>query len=360
MASTPDMRFLPYAPELETVEPDEAETQEKLIEVFRGIIETTNADYGHAVRSVHAKSHAILDAELEVPADLPPAYAQGVFARTGTYRAIMRFSTNPGDILPDVISVPRGLAVKLLDVDGAGGTQDFVMAAGEAFVAPSPKAFLKNLKLLAATTDRVEGLKKAVSAVFRTAERGLEALGGESAMLKTMGGAPNTLPAADTMFTQAPIRFGDHVAKLQVVPASANLRALEGKEIDIAGREDALREEMNAFFVNEAGEWLIRAQLCTDVATMPIEDASVPWPQEESPYVAVGILRAAPQTAWSAERSRAGDDGLAFTPWHCLDAHRPLGAIMRARKPAYAESAGLRGRLNRCPMHEPGAAFRLD
>ena len=360
MASTVDTRFVHYAPGLETIEPDEAETQQQLIEVFHGIIETTNADYGHAVRSVHAKSHAILDAELEVPADLPPAYAQGLFGRPGRYRAIMRFSTNPGDILPDVISVPRGLAVKVIDADGAGGTQDFVMAAGEAFIAPTPKAFLKTLKLLAATTDRIEGTKKVISALARTAERGLEALGGESALLKNLGGAPNTLPAADTMFSQVPIRFGDYVAKIEVTPASANLRALEGTEIDIAGREDALREEMNALFAAQGGEWLIRAQLCTDTETMPIEDASVPLPQDESPYVTVGILRVKPQTAWSAERSRSGDDQLAFTPWHHLDAHRPLGGIMRARKPTYDESAGLRGRLNGCPMHEPTASFRLD
>lgn len=360
MATAHDTRFVRYAPGLEKVQPDEADIQAEMIAVFRGIIETTYRDHGHAMRSVHAKSHALLEAEFEVPADLPPPYAQGLFARAGTYRAILRFSTNPGDVLPDDVSVPRGLAVKVLDADGAGGTQDFVMAAGEAFIAPDPKSFLKSLKLLAATTDRMEQAKQALSAVLRVAERALEAAGGESALLKNLGGHPETLPAAETVFSQVPIRFGDHVAKIRVAPASLNLRRLVGTEVDIAGRRDALRDEMNALFAHEGGAWELAVQLCADTATMPIEDASVPWPQDRSPYVPVAHIRVKPQRAWSVGRSQAGEDRLSFTPWNCLDAHRPLGAIMRARKPAYAASAALRGRLNGCPIQEPDAAFRLD
>lgn len=31
----------------------------------------------------------------------------------------MRFSTNPGDMLDDKVSTPRGLAIKLIGVEGA-------------------------------------------------------------------------------------------------------------------------------------------------------------------------------------------------------------------------------------------------
>ena len=61
------------------------------------------------------------------------------------------------------------------------------MVNGPVFTAPNAKAFLKSLKLLAKTTDRAEWAKKALSAVLRGTERVLEAVGGGSATLQTMG-----------------------------------------------------------------------------------------------------------------------------------------------------------------------------
>ena len=75
------------------------------------------------------------------------------------------------------MSTPRGLAVKIIGVDGerlAGSegdvTQDFVLVNGPAFGAATAQKFLPNLKLVAATTDRAEGLKKLVSAFARGTE----------------------------------------------------------------------------------------------------------------------------------------------------------------------------------------------
>ncbi|AIQ89502.1 Catalase [Methylobacterium oryzae CBMB20] len=67
------------------------------------------------------------------------------------------------------------------------------------------------------------------------------------------------------------------------------------------------------------------------------------------------------QEAWSDAKARALDDGLVLRPWHDLAAHRPLGAIMRARRVVYPRSAGFRAEHNGCPIHEPGsaAAFRV-
>ena len=125
-----------YSPGVEEVQPDEQETIAGLNQSFDTILETTAADYGHAVRSVHAKAHAILEGRLAVHGDLPPELAQGLFARPGEHKAYMRISTNAGDILDDAISLPRGLAMKVLDVQGprlpgADGTpQDFLMVNG--------------------------------------------------------------------------------------------------------------------------------------------------------------------------------------------------------------------------------------
>ena len=83
-----------YSPGLEHSEPDEAKTGLGLQEAFRGIIETTSKDTGHGFRAVHAKSHALLQATLIVPSDLPPRLAQGLFAKAGRYTTFMRFSNS--------------------------------------------------------------------------------------------------------------------------------------------------------------------------------------------------------------------------------------------------------------------------
>lgn len=110
---------------------------------------------------------------------------------------------------------------------------------------------------------------------------------------------------------------------------------------------------MAEYFREEGGSWEIRIQLATDIERMPIEDASVQWPEELSPYVTVARLDVAPQASWDDAKVDEIDDGMAFSPWHGLAAHRPLGGVMRVRKPSYEMSADFRASHNGCPIHEP-------
>jgi catalase len=105
-----------FSPSVERPDADEAKTIQALIATMRYI--KTFADGGHALRSVHAKTHGILQGYLEVDTDLPGDLAQGLFAKPGRYPVVMRFSTIPGDILDDSVSTPRGLAIKVIGVEG--------------------------------------------------------------------------------------------------------------------------------------------------------------------------------------------------------------------------------------------------
>ena len=352
-----------YSPDVETPEADEAETNRQLTETLLKISEITWKDSGHAIRSVHAKAHGLLNAELVIADGLPSELAQGLFARPGRYPVLMRFSTIPGDILDDSVSVPRGLGIKIVGVEGdrlpgseGDTTQDFLMVNGPAFSASTAKAFLGNLKLLAGTTDKAEGLKKVLSAVLRGAEAALEAVGGESGTLKALGGHPETHILGETFYSQAPLRYGEYIAKISLAPVSPELTVLHKAHLNVNGVPDGLREAVKAFFATNSGVWELRAQLCTDLEKMPVEDSSKAWPEQESPYVTVGTITAAPQDSWSAANVKAIDDGMSFSPWHGIAAHQPLGSIMRVRKQAYQSSAGFRGSHNGCPMHEPRRA----
>jgi hypothetical protein len=48
------------------------------------------------------------------------------------------------------------------------------------------------------------------------------------------------------------------------------------------------------------------------------------------------------------------EDRLAFNPWIGLAAHRPLGSVMRARRPAYAAAREYRADANDVVIEEPG------
>ncbi|RZL77810.1 hypothetical protein C8J42_101461 [Sphingomonas sp. PP-CE-1A-559] len=356
----PSKQPVRFDPSVETIAPDEQETLKTLEGSFQEILETTSQDYGHAVRSVHAKAHGIARGTFTVADNLPAELAQGIFARPGTHEAVIRISTNAGDILDDSISLPRGLALKILDVEGArlpgsegDTTQDFIMVNGPAFSAPDAKAFSKNLKLLAKTTDRFEGVKKAMSATFRVVESALEAVGGQSATLQTLGGAKPVHPLGETYYSQTPFRHGDYIAKVALFPVSPGLTRLTGDTVDITARPDALREVVRDEMIEHGGTWEFRVQLNTDLEKMPIEDASAVWDEKESPFVTVATLEIPPQLSWEQGVTDHTDDALSYSIWHGITAHQPLGGVNRARNETYKQSANFRGKFNGCPMHEP-------
>lgn len=355
-----------YSPEVETIQPDEADTVRQLEASFKEILDTTSKDYGHAVRSVHAKAHGIARGTLTVRDGLAPELAQGLFAKPGTYDAVLRISTNPGDLLDDSIALPRGLALKVLGVEGerASGsegdtTQDFILVNGPTFTAPDAKHFLGNLKLLAKTTDRAEGGKKLLSGILRGVEATLEAVGLESSTLQQLGGAPQTHPLGETYFSQTPFRYGDHIAKFALFPVSQQLTDLGTETINPAGRPDAIRQAVSEGLIAHGGTWELRVQLNTDLQAMPVEDPTQEWDQKESAFVTVAMLEVPPQHGWAHGETERLDDALAYSVWNALDAHRPLGNVNRARKDTYRFSQDYRGRFNGCPLHQPKALADL-
>lgn len=349
-----------YDPSYEVLEDEEAETGAELNETLDSISETTFQDCKHATRSVHAKSHGLLIAEVQVLPNLPTVYAQGIFSNPKNYPAVIRLSTTPGDMLDDSVSTPRGFALKIIGVEGervnsslGDVTQDFVLVNGPAFLAPSGKKFLGSLKLLAKTTDKVPTLKKALSAVLRGTEKVVEALGGESPTIISMGGHPETHILGETFFSQAPILYGPYMAKISVAPVSTELLALVKSPLNVNGKPNGLRDAVVDFFATKEAEWEVKVQLCTALEAMPIEDSTIPWSEEISPYITVARIIAKPQAAWSDQLSTKIDDGMSFSPWHAVAAHRPIGSIMRLRKAAYETSAKFRALHNGVQVSEP-------
>ena len=163
---------------------------------------------------------------------------------------------------------------------------------------------------------------------------------------------PNNHILGETYTTLGAIRYGDYVAKVSVAPLSENVKALAGKEMDVS-EPGAYRDMVVDFFRTQGAEYELRAQLCTDLKTMPVEDASIDWPQDQSPYQALGKIVIPAQDTFSPARRVFADDVLSFNPFHCLPEHLPLGSINRVRIKAYASSTNYRHAMNAQPKVEP-------
>jgi hypothetical protein len=96
--------FVRCSDEAETIQRGEAETLEQIAATLLDIAKKVGERQRHTVRAVHAKSHGLLKAEVTVLADLREELRQGLFAKPASYSAVMRFSSEPGDVLSDHIS----------------------------------------------------------------------------------------------------------------------------------------------------------------------------------------------------------------------------------------------------------------
>ena len=356
--------YVRYDDSIEVVRPDEAATISEVVATFAALQTLTFEKHRHAVRAAHAKSHGILRGMLHVHDGLAEPLAQGVFAAPRTYPVIVRLSSAPGDVLADGIASFRGLALKLIGVDGPkvlpeladAVTQDFLFVNHPAFPTGDVRSFLTAQRRLERTAHLPEPLQEALTTTSRLAADAVRAIGAGDPTGLIGQGKPETHPLGETYHTTAALRYGDYVAKLAVTPASEHLLPLVGRHVDTSDAS-ALRDLVVAFFREQEAEYDVRVQLCTDLATMPVEDASVRWPEDPadggSPFEPVARLVIPAQDAFSPARRVYADEVLAFSPWHTLPAHRPLGSIMRVRRRAYDASARFRHAQNARAASEP-------
>jgi len=107
---------------------------------------------------------------------------------------------------------------------------------------------------------------------------------------------------------------------------------------------ETLREREVAF------DFLVQIQ--TDSHAMPIEDASVVWPERRSPFVPVARL-VLPVQELDSPAQMSFAENLSYNPWHSIEGHRPLGNQNRARRRIYLELSKLRHSMNGAARLEP-------
>lgn len=359
--------YVRYDDRVEVRQPEEEKDIADVLEIFGRLRAYTFDKHRHAVRDAHAKSHGILKGELTVYGGLAEPLAQGLFREPRSYPVVVRLSTSPGDILPDGVAAFRGMAIKVFGVDGTkilpeeadALTQDVLLVNHPVIPTGDVSSYLaaaRRVEKLAHAPAEAQRILTTVARAGAAAVRAVERAVGVAEPAGPAGvigqAKPETHILGETFFTMAALRYGDYVAKLCAVPVSEALQPLRGAAVD-TGNPSALRDAVVEFFRENEAAYEIRAQLCTDLERMPVEDGSVRWPEEESPYLPVARLTIPAQEAFSPARRAYADDVLTFNPWHCIPEHRPLGSIMRVRRQAYEASSLDRHALNAQPRLEP-------
>jgi hypothetical protein len=345
-----DLNYLRYSDSIERMQPDEAELTELIVASMGRTNRKVFEKHRHAVRDAHAKSHGILKGELEVYPDMPQHLRQGIFAMPTRYPVIVRLSTAHGDLESDRIPSLYGMAIKVLGVAG-----NKVLPEDEGH---NQDLLLNNLPIIpfghvAAYWKVHQGLEKLAETSSTVQPPTTESPSDAADILEPEG--PPSLPYShilgETYHSMAALRFGSYVAKISAAPLSQSVRSLT--RAPVPDTDSALRDLVVDFFRNNSAEYELRAQLLTDLQQMPVEDASVLWPESLSPHQPIGKLTFAAQDPYSPARRVYGDDVISFNPWHCIEEHRPLGSIMRIRIKAYEMSSSFRHQMNAQPRVEP-------
>lgn len=310
----------------ESTAPDE----DARFELYAKRLGILQAGAGGQHRALHAKGHGIFTASLSI-GELPAELRHGLARKPGRYEALVRYSNGAFKVQSDKVGDVRGMAVKVLGVDGvkvlgSGSTQDFLSILTPVLPIRSADEFVSTLW---AVRSKPLALFRLIGALGPI--RPFQLLGKVMKSMKRAGGSLATKP----FFSAVPIQWGPYAARYAFTPIG-NAAGELGRTSDFLG------EELSHRIAREPVTYALQIQFFIDEVTTPIEDPSVDW---RSPYVDIGKLVIKKQDAASERGKLLRDRGerLAFDPWHALVEHKPLGDIMRARKVAYFASTQARG-----------------
>jgi hypothetical protein len=306
----------------ERIDAAEPAIEDELIRLTKEITLSRRLDSGDAMvrRFNQSKTVACVDAELVVE-ELPVQLAAGLFARPARYPARLRFAnaTQFDDRNADL----RGLSIKVRDVPGArsaaaggpGGVQDFTFNNYPALFAGTPGDFL----------DFVEATAAGRIWWFFVRHPGSLAI-----VLRARSRPAS--PLVERYHSTTPYRFGESDTAVKFAVESCAPPAPVPRDDD----PDYLRAALGATLTSADACLNLMVQFQTDPGRMPIEDASVVWPLDLSPFQKVAELRIPPQPVEN-DAELVECEAMTFNPWNTLAAHRPLGGINRVRQRLYEE-----------------------
>jgi hypothetical protein len=328
--------------------PGEEELAGKIAAVFREIIEAQFLQ-GTTYRFPNTKTHAAVRAEFTVDPDLPEEFRIGVFREPRSYPAWIRFSSTLPIPNPDKVNDLRGIGLKLIGVDGPkllpsdenGSTHDFLFLTPQTFLTRTPEQFYEF-----ACTGALKQ-RKSLAEFWKILLFGLRNPAVITNLLRSQIQIASLLEVL--WYSSTPYLFGSRAVKYSLKPWLPPSSKIPGNPTNNYLREGLARQlrETSAGF-----DFRIQFQL--DPYKQPIEDALVPWKEEDSPWHKIATVVLPKQEIDSPEQLIFGEN-LSINPWRCLAEHRPLGGVNRVRRRIYYEGSQYRHKRNAVPVKEPEA-----
>jgi hypothetical protein len=297
---------------------------------------------GSAQRFGNTKTLGVVRGQFIVLSDLPAKLRHGLFAAPRTYPAWVRFS-GPGPYAPpDLEDLGQcSVAIKVMGVPGPKlmdderATQDLILVSPASFVTPNIRENAKLQRWVRAKAPLVYFANPFDSHLLHVA-------------MQLLYSPMHANPLEVQYYSNVPFLLGDG----QAVQYSLKPRSSVRSRIPARPSENYLREAMTRTLDRGAWTFDFMVQVQTDPHRMPIEDATVKWPERLSPYVPVAQVRL-PAQRFDSDAQLAFADVLRYNPWHSLPEHRPLGNSNRARRRMYWELARLRQSMNDVQHVEP-------
>jgi hypothetical protein len=148
-------------------------------------------------------------------------------------------------------------------------------------------------------------------------------------------------------YSSTPYLFGDRAIKSSLWPWLAPKTPIPRNPANNYLRAGLARQLREA----EAG-FDFRIQFQLDPYKQPIEDALVPWREQDSPWHKIATVVLPKQVIDIPEQFMFGEN-LSMNPWRCYPEHRPLGGVNRVRRKIYYEGSKFRHFKNAVPVAEP-------
>jgi catalase len=337
----------------EQIDPSERYLVPSIVASARKLVDDVQKQSGPLYRrDAHAKAHGCLTATFTVRDDLPQAMRTGVFVPGHQYEAWIRFSNGNAAPQPDNDKDARGMAIKLMGVEGPqlldspadkhAQTQDFLMINFPVFFNRDPAEYERFIRYQADGSQFGYFFAGRNPLDWRWREL---FIGGQ-----LLGRIRNPLYAQYYSMTSYAMGVQEgpwddpkpyqHAMKYSAKSCTPS----DGRPADVKD-DDYLRRGLVEHLAQSDGCFEFLVQLQDPSRDMPVEDPTVRWKESQAPFVPVADIHI-PSQEFDTPARNTFCENLSFNPWHAVEDHRPLGGLNRIRKAVYEEIAVYRHAMN--------------
>ena len=298
-------------------------------------------------RDAHAKATGCVKATFTVNKDIPERFRHSVFQEPGReFKAWIRFSNGDMTVQADKKPDARGMAIRLMNVPGEkiapelpeSGVHDFIMTNMPVFFHRNVFDYVDDMYYLA----KLKRTRWFIS-LFPPRlhpKRLYLAVKTVSSKIKS--------PLQPQYYSMVPYRLGNIPLKFSAKPSPDMTFTEQADDSD----KNYLTEVMQAKLAKGSSGFDFMVQEQKPDKNMPLDDATVCWSEQESPFIPIAKIHIPAQT-FIGEAQQVFAENLSMNPWHGVGEWEPLGSLNRSRRLVYFAVSKFRHEQNKAQFSDP-------